>query len=164
MKRRQFGRTAGVAGASLTLGGCTQIRSDRGDAGEADDVGDPDVSVTVVRNVPENPGPYEDPGGTATPQESDALALNGIVFQRAGDKGLVVAGNAVNTGSSELSGVTVEVTLYDETQGDTSERVNGRTERGSLGIGEAWEWAVTFGEKPEFEVNYYSVEATANYG
>jgi hypothetical protein len=42
------------------------------------------------------------------------------------------------------------VTLYDQPDSETSDTVTGRPDHGRLDAGEAWEWAVTFGEKPDF--------------
>jgi hypothetical protein len=78
--------------------------------------GDADVPVTPVRNVPENPGPYEDPVGTVTPPESEGLILDGFTFQRAGQKGLVVAGDATNNGDRGFQNVVVEVTRHDRNE------------------------------------------------
>lgn len=166
MNRRNLIRMTGIASAGIGLAGCSG-------APEADDTTDttdeaesnaPEVSVVVVRNASENPEPYEDPSGTVVPQESDAIALDGVIFQRAGDRGIVVAGDVNNTGDRPFESVTIEVTLYDEnpTEDGILDSASKETTHGSLGTGRTWQWATTFDE-PEFEIDYYSVEATADY-
>ncbi|MFW6265876.1 MAG: FxLYD domain-containing protein [Halanaeroarchaeum sp.] len=162
MNRRRFIQVGGAVAAGAGLSGCGGPGSDEDDT----DDGEADVRVSVVRNAPENPGPYEDPGGTVTPQESDALALDGVIFQRAGEKGLIVAGDATNTSDRPFASLSVEVTLYDEneTGDELLDSVSTQTEHGSLDAGETWQWAATFDDQPEFEIDYYSVVATGSYG
>ncbi|WP_256301854.1 FxLYD domain-containing protein [Haloarchaeobius salinus] len=153
MKRRQFIQTVGVGTATVSLAGCT-----------ASDGDEADVSVTLVRNAPENPGPFEDPVGTVTPQESEELIIDGFTFQRAGQKGLVVAGDARNTGDRPLQNVVVEVTLHDRNESE-DELLDSASEQSSherLDTGETWQWATTFDEQ-EFQIDYYVVKATASY-
>lgn len=143
----------------------TAIGADTDETGTLD-ADDADVSVSVVNKVPEDPGPFENESVAAiTEQESDALALDGIIFQRAGQKGLVVSGDATNTSGRTFDAITVEVTLYDEN--DTEDRIlDSTTERdnhGQLDAGETWQWAATFGEQPEFQLDSYAVTVAANY-
>ncbi|MXR41800.1 hypothetical protein GRX01_10690 [Halobaculum sp. WSA2] len=167
MNRRTLIRTTGIASAGIGLAGCSGAPDAGADTTEpTDDVASvaPDVSLTVVRNASENPEPYEDPAGTVVPQESDALALDEVIFQRAGERGIVVSGNLSNTADRPFVHVAVEVILYDEneTEDGLLDSATLRTTHGRLDAGNYWAWATTFGE-PEFEVDYYSVEATARY-
>lgn len=158
MNRRHFLRVTGIAAASVATAGC-------GGYGTRDE-DDADVSVTVVRNAPDNPGPFVESAETVTEQGSEALAVDGIVFQRAGEKGLVVAGDATNTSDRAFGTITVAVTLYDEheTEDELLDSTTEEAERGRLGVGETWQWAATFGERPAFDVDYYAVTAAADYG
>jgi hypothetical protein len=128
MMRRRFIQTVGIGTATASLAGCT-----------ASDGDEADVSVTLVRNAPENPGPYEDPVGTVTPQESEELILEGFTFQRAGQKGLVVAGDATNTGDRQFQNVAVEVTLHDrhETEDELLDSASEQTSHENLDAGES---------------------------
>lgn len=94
--------------------------------------------MTLVRNAPENPGPYEDPVGTVTPQESEELVLDGFTFQHAGEKGLVVAGDATNTGDRQFQNAVVEVTLHDrnETEDELLDSASEQTSHERLDAGE----------------------------
>lgn len=157
----------GIASAGIGLAGCSGAPDATADTTEpTDDAASiaPDVSLAVVRNASENPEPYEDPSGTVVPQESDALALEEVIFQRAGERGIVVSGNLVNTAGRPFVNVAVEVILYDENpeEDGVSDSESLRTTHGRLDADSYWAWATTFGE-PEFEVDYYSVEATARY-
>ncbi|WP_276255481.1 FxLYD domain-containing protein [Halomontanus rarus] len=156
MNRRKFVWTISAVIASCGLAGCTVFENGENDA---------DVSATVVRNAPENPGPYEDAVGPVTPQESDALSLDEFTFQRAGQKGVVVAGDAANTGDQPFGSVNIEVTLFDENESEDSifDSASEQAEHGRLEAGETWQWAATFDDEPEFQIDYYSVEASANY-
>lgn len=157
----------GIASAGIGLAGCSgapDVGADTTDT--TDDAASiaPDVSLAVVRNASENAEPYEDPAGTVVPQESDAIALDEVIFQRAGGRGIVVSGNLTNAADRPFVNVAVEVTLYDENQTADGllDSVSLRTTHGRLDADSYWAWATTFGE-PEFEVDYYSVEATARY-
>lgn len=165
MNRRGFLRTGCVVALSAGLAGCSGLGSDADTTTAVAAADDVDVTVAVVRNAPENPGPYEDPAGTVAPQESEALALEGIVLQRAGQQGLVVAGDAVNVGDRPLADLTVEVTLYDENtvEDEIFDSASERTGRDRLAAGDTWQWAATFGDEPEFQIDYYAVVATASY-
>jgi|AntRauTorcE11898_2_1112593.scaffolds.fasta_scaffold05233_4 hypothetical protein len=165
MNRRQLIQTVGIGAATAGLAGCSAPDDSADGATDGASGGDADVSVVVVRNAPENPGPYEEPVGTVSPQESDQLALNEFTFQRAGEKGLVVAGDAANIGDRPLENVVVEVTLNDknETEDELLDSASKQTSRERLETGEEWQWAATFREEPEFEIDYYVVEATADY-
>jgi hypothetical protein len=165
MKRRQFIQTVGIGTATASLAGCTDsdgTPDETTDEASGDDV---DVSAIVVRNAPENPEPYENPVGTVAPQESDELTLDGFTFQRAGEKGLVVAGDATNTGDRPFQNVVVEITLHDrhETEDELLDSVSVQTSHERLDTGETWQWAVTFDDEQEFEIDYYVVRATASY-
>lgn len=160
MNRRTFLRTTGLAAASASLAGCTGTGDDAdGGASGAD------VSASLVRNAPENPAPAEDAVGSVTHQESDVLLLEGLVFQRAGEKGLVVAGDATNDGDRAFEELSVEVTLYDqnESEDDVLDSTSVRTDHGRLAAGDTWQWAATFDEEPAFEIDRYAVEATADH-
>lgn len=161
MNRRTFLRTTSVAAASAVLAGCTGTGSDEGTGTAAE----ADVSATVVRNAPENSGPYEDAVGTVTNQEADELDFENLQFQRAGQQGLVVAGDLTNTADRAFESVAVEVTLYDanEAEDDILDSASQQTDHGELAAGDTWQWAATFEEEPEFEIDHYAVEATADY-
>lgn len=165
MNRRQFVRTVGVGTAAASLAGCSGSVGGSGGTVDGASGDDADVSVTIVRNAPENPGPLEDPVGTVTEQESNELVLDGFIFQRAGQKGLVVAGDARNEGDRPFQDVAVEVTLNDtnEARDELFDSANVQTSRERLDTGDTWQWAATFDEEPEFEVDYYVVRATASY-
>lgn len=170
MNRRTFLRTTGLAATSAVIAGCTgDGAGDGGGAGgggAADDGGSgADVSASVVRSAPENPAPAADAVGPVTHEESEVLLLEGLVFQRAGEKGLVVAGDATNDGDRPFEELSVEVTLYDQNDAgdDILDSVTERTEHDRLAAGDTWQWAATFGEEPAFEIEVYSVEATADY-
>ena len=170
MNRRQFIRTAGVVSAGIALGGCSGSPDAAADTTDTTATTDdpasiaPDVSVAVVRNASEDPEPYEDPSGTVVPQESDALALEKVIFQRAGERGVVVSGDVVNTADRPFESVAVEVTLYDEDPSEeaVAQSTKKQTTHGRLGVDRTWQWATTFDE-PDFEIDYYAVEATAGY-
>lgn len=124
-----------------------------------------DVSATVIRNAPENPAPAEDAVGPVTDQESDVLLLANLIFQRAGEKGVVVAGDATNDGDQAFSDVTIQASLWDA---DVPEDANPQsattqTDHGRLEAGATWQWAATFEEDPGFEIEHYAVQAAANY-
>lgn len=164
MKRRQLIQTVGVGTVTVTLAGCS---APEGTADGTTDVASgetADVSVTLLRNAPENPGPYEDPVGTVTPQESEDLLVDGFTFQRADDKGIAVAGDATNAGDRQLGNVDVEVTLNDrnETEDELLDSTSEQTSHERLDTDETWQWALTFDEQ-EFEIDYYVIVATADY-
>jgi|AntRauMinimDraft_4_1070384.scaffolds.fasta_scaffold00788_4 hypothetical protein len=158
MNRRTFLRTTGLAAASVGVAGCT------GDGG-GDGASGADVSASVVRNAPENPAPAADAVGPVTHQESDVLLLENLLFQRAGEKGLVVAGDATNDGDRPFEELAVEVTLYDQNDAgdDILDSVTERAEHDRLDAGDTWQWAATFDDEPAFEIDRYSVESTADY-
>lgn len=164
MKRRQFIQTIASGATTASLAGCNAPRRATDETTDVVNGDDADVSVTLVRNAPENPGPYEDPNGTITPQESEELLFDGFTFQRAGQKGLVVAGDATNAGDRPLQNVVVEVTLHDsnETEDELLDSASEQTGHERLDTNETWQWAVTFGEQ-EFQIDYYVVKATASY-
>ena len=172
MNRRTFLRTTGVAVASAWIAGCTGTDDGGGSGGGGGGGGgggetgsDADVSATVVRNAPDNPAPAADAVGPVTHQESDVLLLTNLIFQRAGEKGLVVAGDATNGGEQAFEDVTVEVTLYDENEAEDGilDSTSVQTDRGQLAAGDTWQWAATFDEEPAFEIDHYAVQATADY-
>lgn len=166
MNRRTFLRTTGLAAASAGLAGCTGTGDGGGGGGGGGDAGSgADVSAAVVRNAPDNPAPAADAVGPVTHQESDVLLLANLIFQRAGEKGLVVAGDATNDGDRPFEELSVEVTLYDQndTGDDILDSVTERTEHDRLDAGGTWQWAATFENEPAFEIDRYSVEATADY-
>jgi len=164
MKRRHLIQTACIGTATIGLGGCVGPGGTRDETTDEDTGDDADVAVIIVRNAPENPGPYDDPVGTVEPQESDELTLDELTFQRAGEKGLVVAGDTTNTGDRPFQDVEIAVTLNDrhETEDELLDSASERTSRDRLGDGETWQWALTFGEQA-FEIDYYVVRATADY-
>lgn len=159
MDRRTFIRTAGIVATSAGLAGCT------GTGGGADGDGGADVSAAVVRNAPENPAPAADAVGPVTNQESDVLLLENLVFQRAGQKGVVVAGDATNDGDRAFEELSVEVTLFDQNDSDDDvlDSATERTEHGRLDAGQTWQWAATFEDDPAFEIDRYAVESTADF-
>ncbi|NIB98579.1 FxLYD domain-containing protein [Halobacterium sp. R2-5] len=150
-----------VAAASAALAGCTGPGSDES-AGAADEA---DAAAVIVRNAPENPGPYEEGVAPLTNHESEELALENVQFQRAGQKGLVVAGDLTNASDRAFESASVEVTLYDanENQDSILDSASKESTHGELAAGATWQWAATFEEVPEFEIDHYSVAATANY-
>ncbi len=150
-----------VAAASAALAGCTGTGADDG-GGTGDEA---DAAAVIVRNAPENPGPYEEGVAPLTNHESEELALESVQFQRAGQKGLVVAGDLVNASDRAFESVSVEVTLYDsnENQDDILDSASKESEHGDLEAGATWQWAATFEEEPEFEIDHYGVAATADY-
>jgi hypothetical protein len=158
MNRRTFLQATGLAATSAGLAGCTG-------AGGGDTDSGADVSATVVRNAPENPAPAADAVGPVTHQESDVLLLANLIFQRAGEKGVVVAGDATNDGDQAFEDVTVEVSLWDadESEDANPQSATAQTDHGRLAAGETWQWAATFEEDPGFEIEHYAVTATANY-
>ncbi|MFD1600825.1 FxLYD domain-containing protein [Halobellus rarus] len=164
MKRRQFIQTVGIGTATASLAGCTAPGGTPDGTTDVANGDEADILVTLVRNAPENPGPYEDPVGTVTPQESEELILDGFTFQRAGEKGLVVAGDATNAGDRQLQNVVVEVTLHDrnETEDEILDSASEQTTHERLDTGETWQWATTFDEQ-EFQIDYYVIRATASY-
>jgi len=157
MNRRTFLRATSLAAVSAGLAGCTGTSDSGG--------GDVDVSTTVVRNAPENPAPAADAVGPVTQQESDVLLLADLVFQRAGERGVVVAGDATNDGDRAFSDVTVEVSLWDgnASEDDIADSATAQTDHGRLEASDTWQWAATFEEDPRFEIARYAVTATANY-
>lgn len=165
MKRRHFVQTVSIGTITAGLAGCGSPSGTTDETTDVTDSDDADVSVTVVRNAPEDPGPYEDPVGTVEPQESEELALDGFTFQQAGEKGLVVVGDATNIGDRQFRNVVVEVTLHDtnETEDELLDSVSQQTSQDRLDTGETWQWATTFDDEQEFEIDYYVVRATASY-
>lgn len=164
MNRRRFLKTSVAVAASAAVAGCPLQNGGRSSA-SIDDRDDADASVAVVRRAPEPQAPYENSVGDVSPRESDALAIGGLIYQRAGERGLVVSGDATNTSDSQFGAVEVQVTLYrrddatEEVEDSTGETVT----RGSLDSGETWQWAAIFGSEPAFEVELFSVEAAANF-
>lgn len=170
MNRRTFLRTTGVAVASAGIAGCTGTGDSPADGGGGgggggDTDGEADVSATVIRSAPENPAPAADAVGPVTHQESDVLILSDLVFQRAGQKGVVVAGDATNDGDQAFSDVTIHASLWDadEPEDANPQSATTQTDHGRLEAGATWQWAATFEEDPGFEIEHYAVTATANY-
>jgi hypothetical protein len=164
MNRRRFLQTSVAIAASAAVAGCPLQDGNR-DSATIDDYADADASAAVVRRAPEPQAPYEDSVGEVSPQESDALAIEGLVYQRAGERGLVVSGDATNTGDRQFAVVEVRVLLYerDDSTGAVDESTGEEVTHGSLDPGETWQWAAIFGSEPEFEVELFSVEAAANF-
>ncbi|GAB3679973.1 hypothetical protein GCM10028857_02030 [Salinarchaeum chitinilyticum] len=164
MNRRTFVQTTVAAAASVGLAGCPGSGTNGGGSStiSADDA---DVEVAIGRNAPENQAPYEDSVTEVPPQGSDALSLENVIFQRAGERGIVVAGDSTNTGDSALQPVNVVVALYDRDQEGSGvhDSVSARTEYGRLETGETWQWAVTFGDEPPFPIDYFTVQVLANF-
>lgn len=170
MNRRTFLRATGVAVASTGIAGCTGTGDGGGPdggggGGGGDTDSDPAVSTTVIRSAPENPAPAADAVGPVTQQESDVLLLSDLIFQRAAEKGVVVAGDATNDSDRAFSDVTVGVSLWggDESEDGNSKLATADTDHGRLEAGATWQWAATFQENPAFEIEHYAVTANANY-
>lgn len=154
MRRRQFVVTAGSVLLSSGLAGCTL--GDEAGPGTA-------VTETVVKDVPGN----EDEGvvDSVTSTSSPDIALNGIRFQHAGQKGILVAGDFVNRSGRAFEEAVVEVALYDEneTTDELLDRVVEQETRETVPPGEGWQWAATFRNSPLPEIDYYSVTARGKY-
>lgn len=154
MDRREFVYAAGGVAVSAALAGCSL-------PGQSD--GETTVSETVVRDVPGD----EDDGGdySVTETASPHVAVNGVIFQRAGQKGAVVAGDVENDGNHAFESVTAEVSLYDENEveDDILDSTVQQTSRDSLDPGATWQWAVTFRDTPLPEIDYYAVTARGEY-
>lgn len=154
MRRRQFVKTAAGFLVSSSVAGCAM----QDDAGE-----ETTITETVVRDVPADED--DDVGDRATETASPNIGLNDIRFQRAGQKGLVVAGDLLNESGRAFEEVVIEVTLYDE-----NEMVDGlfdsaeeQETRESLEAGAWWQWATTFRDSPLPEIDYFAVTGRGTY-
>lgn len=166
MHRRRFVRAAGIAAVSVGLAGCPATSGDGGN--RATDISGPeeaDVVESMGRTAPEAQGPFEDSVEDVPPQDAEELTFDGLIFQRAGERGLVIAGDLTNTGDQPLGLVVIQSVIYNRDQ-DTEQVVESEeseTERNGLDAGETWNWATLFRSEPEFEIDYYTVRALANF-
>lgn len=166
MNRRRFILTAGSIAASAAVAGCAGGPGSSGGAG-----GSAAASTTVVQNVPEEAGSDASPGtdgGSPAVTETGAeeLLLESIIYQPAGQKGLVVAGELRNRSDRAFEETHVEVTLYDgnEATDEILDRVQEQVSRDEpLEAGNTWQWAATFRDKPSFPVDYFSVTGRGDY-
>lgn len=164
MNRREFVRTAGIVATGVSLAGCPG-----GDGGDDDspsviEGGQADVRTSIVHGAPQDQAPYEDSVELDVPEQDSVLVLRELVFQRGGPRGIVVAGEATNTGDRQLEAVLVTTTLYNV--GDANGAVQGskRLEESRVGLdaGATWQWAMTFNDPP-VDVDYFGIDAIANY-
>ncbi|WP_248516480.1 FxLYD domain-containing protein [Salinarchaeum laminariae] len=164
MNRRQFVRTALTATATVGVAGCSGSGTNSGGAPDVDP-DTADVEVAIGRNAPQNQSPYEDSVGNVVPRESEELSMSDVIFQRAGERGIVVAGDATNTGDRVLRPLNAEVVLYnrDEEGHGVRDATSTQAERDRLGAGDTWQWAVTFGSDPSFPIDYFTVQIVANF-
>lgn len=164
MNRREFIQTAGIVAASASLAGCPGSGGAGGDSPSVIEGGQPDVSTSLVRSVPQDQRPFEDSVEPVNPEPGTVLTLSDLVFQQAGPRGVVVAGEANNSGDRQFEAVVLTVTLYnvgeDVTGAEGSTRIE--LERGTLEAGETWQWSATF-EDPPAELDFFSIDAVANY-
>lgn len=164
MNRRTFVQTALAATASVSLAGCPGSDTNKGGSPTISS-DNADVEIAIGRNAPENQAPYEDSVSDVSPQDSDALSLENVIFQRAGQRGIVVAGDTTNKGDSAFELLNVEVALYnrDEEGAGVHDSTTEQIEHGRLETGETWQWAATFGSEPSFPIDYFTVQVLANY-
>lgn len=157
MNRRRFARTAASIAATAGVAGCLG-----GGDGAAEGS---DVSVTVVQNAPNGDSGDVRADRDVTETGAEGILLESIVFQRAGEKGLVVAGELVNRGDRAFGSVGVEVTLYDanEVEDDLLDSASSDHQDGRLAPGDTWQWAVTIPDDPAFQIDYFAVTARAQY-
>lgn len=157
MNRRQFIQTGGSIAVSTAIAGCAGGPGS-GDGGDV-------ARTVVVQNVPEAAGADATPGdneGSAavTETEAEEVLLESIIYQPAGQKGLVVAGELQNRSDQSFEEASVKVTLYDENEAQDNILDSGSNWAEydeNLGAGNTWQWAVTFQEQPTFPVDYFSV-------
>lgn len=165
MHRRQFVRTAGIVTLSVGLAGCPASDGEGTAMRDIDGPDDADVVEAIGRTAPDAQAPFEDSVEDVPPQDSEALDLSGIIFQRAGERGIVIAGDLTNTGDDPLGIVNVETTLYD--RGDDGEAVldstSRQTERSDLDPDETWQWATLYRDEPDYEIDYFAVQALGNF-
>ena len=163
LNRRQFVQAAGGIAASASLAGC-------GGGGNGSDNGEFDVTVRIVNNAPQTgdqsemgSGDEVSPDVTAT--QSDALDVTEVIFQRAGPKGLVVAGNVQNQSDHTFEEILVDVTLYDsrEVEDNIFDSTSNQSHHDTLEFGDTWRWAVKFRDDPEFTIDYYAVTIKGRY-
>lgn len=166
MNRRRFVRAAASIAATAGVAGCAGGPPGPAGTDGADGAGgNADVSTTVVQNVPDGDG--ADPRADRDVTETGAgnVLLESIVFQRAGEKGLVVAGELVNRSDRAFEEVAVEVTLFDanEVEDDLLDSASADYRDGRLAPGNTWQWAVTIPDDPAFRIDYFAVTARAQY-
>jgi len=163
LNRRQFVQAAGAVAASASLAGC-------GEGGGESGNGEFDVAERIVNDAPQmgdqsetGTGDEVRPDVTAT--QSDALDITEVIFQRAGPKGLVVAGNVQNQSDQTFAEILVEVTLYDsqEVQDNILDSTSNQSRHDALESDSTWRWAVKFRDDPEFTVDYYAVTIKGRY-
>lgn len=149
MDRRQFLASAGSI-ALASLAGC--IGSGVGQSTVAREV--------VVRSGPADEGSEQ---RQETPTDSSALDVTNLIFQRAGDRGVVVAGDVENAAQQSFSAVEVEVTLFDENEveDDLLDSMTRQATQGGLDPGAAWQWAVKFPNDPVPEIDFYAIRLRA---
>lgn len=140
-----------------------------GDGGRAtrdiDGVDDADVVEAIGRTAPGVQAPFEDSVEDVPPQDSEALDLSGIIFQRAGERGIVVAGDLTNTGDDSLGIVNIETTLYDRAEDGQAvyDSTSRQTERSDIESGETWQWATLYRDEPDYEIDYFAVQALGRF-
>lgn len=164
MHRRRFLQTGGITAVSIAVAGCPATGDDAPANRNIDGPDDADAMVVVTRNAPQNQAPFEDSVEDLPPQESDAMTVGGVIFQRAGERGLVVAGDLTNTAEDPFELVNVEVVLYDRSDvGAVLDSTGRQTVHGELDPGSTWQWATLFREEPDFEIDYFTVQALASF-
>lgn len=154
MRRRKFVKSASSILISATIAGCTF----------SDETGPKTtVTETVVKDAPGDGD--KNVGDGATPTTSPDIALGDITFQRAGAKGLLVAGDLTNRSDRAFEQVVVEVTVYDEneTRDELLDSAVEQETRESVPPGAGWQWAATFRNSPLPEIDYYAVRARGHY-
>jgi len=150
---------------SVGLAGCPATTDDGGRTREIDGPETADVVESIGRTAPEAQAPFEDSVEDVPPQDAAEITLNGIIFQRAGERGLVIAGDLMNTGDQTFGIVSVETVIYDRDQ-DTKQVLESEqreTERGNLDAGETWQWATLYRSEPDYTIDYFTIRALANF-
>jgi len=161
--RRRFVRAAGIVGATTILAGCPTSGTE-GDAPSVLEGGQADVSTSLVRGIPQDQRPFEDSIEPVNPEPGAVLTLSNLIFQQAGPRGVVVAGDVNNAGDRQLEAIRLTVTLYsvgEDVTGAEGTRRSG-LEHGELDAGGTWQWATPFEDPPE-ELDFFSIDAVANY-
>jgi hypothetical protein len=158
MERRTFVRGACIVATSVGLAGCT-LGPGRADDETETPASEGDAVETIARDVPS-----DEEDVVQTPQdvdtvESDFIDLDGVRFQRAGEKGIAVSGDAENAADRTFEDFYVEVTLYDQNEAEDEllDSTSEQEDHDEFEPGETWQWAVTFGDEPLPNIDYYTV-------
>lgn len=164
MNRRQFIRTAGIVAATAGLAGCPGSDSGGGDSPSVIEGGQADVRTSIIHGAPEETDPFEDSVDVEVPLQDNVLVLDGLVYQPAGPRGLVISGNATNEGDRRLEAVVLTATVYTVGGADGGSRESESVEESHAGldVGATWQWAATFSDPPD-EIDFFGIDAIANY-